>query len=438
LRVAARPGLKASLVVRQGDYRPLAITKDYDVLTSESGPLASLAPLVRPGPHELRVAGPVDSGNSWELPVLLAHLAVALGAELAAEPAKADLVLWSTGAVDLDLHILDHDYKLAAKADCSRGALKEAVAASARIVAILPAGTDASPLRDVLAQAGAQHAQVELITNVSAARCALEDALRSSSIPQAAAPLPPGPGTSRFLRSAVGATVLVAATALASPAGRDPVGAAIDTGVKIADGGQRQADPQEQARTGTSTGTESQPDSTPAESTKPAEPEHTAPSAPADPPAPASSSAPAAPSAPTSPSAPTAPPPAAAEPPVPVQLAELRDPKGRGCFSVLYENLPPLKVDVPLEGKDRFRASTGRNLCGVELTLNPQSRAQGFDIDLRQQGGVVLTPAGGPGARTKIKVEFKNDLRHTITYNVLVKFGDGQPSEPIRFQHTIN
>src|SRR5262249_54983832 len=134
------------------------------------------APLAKPGPYEMRVAGPVDSGKSWELPVLLAHLVVALGADLAEEPAQADLVLWSTGAVDLDLRILDHDYKLPAKADPSKTELKEAVAAGARIMAILPAGEDASPVRDLLTEIGA--GRVDAVDNVAAARTVLEEALR--------------------------------------------------------------------------------------------------------------------------------------------------------------------------------------------------------------------------------------------------------------------
>src|SRR6516164_5843063 len=95
LRLVARPDLPASQVIIR--YKPLTISGDYNALTAKAGPLAALGPPVMPGPHQLWLAGEIESGNSWELPVLLAHLVVALGAELAEDPAKADIVLWSTG-----------------------------------------------------------------------------------------------------------------------------------------------------------------------------------------------------------------------------------------------------------------------------------------------------------------------------------------------------
>jgi hypothetical protein len=459
LRVAARPGLRASLVVMQGDYRPLAITKDYDLLTSEAGPLAALAPLAKPGPHEMRVAGPVDSGKSWELPVLLAHLVVALGAELAEEPAQADIVLWSTGAVDLDLRILDHDYKLPAKADHSKTELKEAVAAGAQIIAILPACEDASPLRDLLTEIGAGHARVDAVDNVAAARTVLEEALRHTvpaapATDAAAAVKASGStGSPRKIAVLLASIVAIASVAVGALAiGRDRLaqvaGFAVGVGDKVDDrsvepGGPRPPDPAEQPRTvaeqprtGTEqpqtvadqsrTGTE-QP-KTEAEQPK-IEADH--PKTDADHPRTGPEHSPDGNTHPAE----TAP----ADLPVPVQLAELRVPNDRSCVTVLFEQAQARRVDVALDGRDRFRNSMGRNLCGLELTLNPQSGAQGFDIDMPvQRLGFRLTSTGAPGARTKIKVEFTRELRHTITYNVQVKFGDAQPPEPMRqFRHTI-
>lgn len=101
--------------------------------------------------------------------MLVAHLAVAFGAELAAGPSAADLVVWSTGVVDLDLRVVDHDYRLAAKARHGAAAFTEAAAGGAAIVALVPACEDPSPLREMLAEAGIA-ARVETVDGVGRAR----------------------------------------------------------------------------------------------------------------------------------------------------------------------------------------------------------------------------------------------------------------------------
>jgi hypothetical protein len=66
----------------------------------------------------------------------MAHLLVASGHEITAQPKDAELVIWATGAVDLDLQVIESDYSLCAKIEASRGLLAEA--AQARILCVLP------------------------------------------------------------------------------------------------------------------------------------------------------------------------------------------------------------------------------------------------------------------------------------------------------------
>ncbi len=181
LRIEAYPGLAHSFAVARGDFQPLWITRKYADLTREGGPLAALALPVHPGTYRLWLAEPIDDGDSWVLPVLLAHFVVAFGDQLVDEPGKADIVLWSTGAVDLDSHIIDNDYKLKDKVKHSRTGLEAAAAAGARVIAILPACADAAPvrtmLREMLDEIGARDARVEVVDSALAARGTLEQAL---------------------------------------------------------------------------------------------------------------------------------------------------------------------------------------------------------------------------------------------------------------------
>jgi hypothetical protein len=170
VRLTGRPGLKASFVVMRGDYRPLAVSKDYDALTDEAGPLAKLAPLVASGPYEMRVSGNFDSGKSWELPVVIAHMVVALGAELVDDPAEAELILWSTGAVDLDLGIVPQNYSLPAKLALSKSTFQAGVTAGARIQVFLPPDSDPAPFQTMLAEISAARASVDVVDHVFDAR----------------------------------------------------------------------------------------------------------------------------------------------------------------------------------------------------------------------------------------------------------------------------
>jgi hypothetical protein len=432
LRIEARPDLPASGVYAQHDFRPLAITADYDALTSKAGPLAALAPPVEAGAHRLWLAGPIEAGKSWELPVLLAHLIVALGAELAAEPAAADIVLWSTGAVDLDLHIVEHDYRLRAKADRSKAVLKEAIAAGAQVIALVPAGEDASVLRDLLIEAGAQGGRVETVDGVGAARIILEQALGhpiTGKGGQACATVSRDRRRNMpALVAAIGAIALGAFTVRdvipwtwawdilvtqAVPRHKDELRAhhprQTDDGVKQGDA---------------LAGAVSAPPADPPAAGQGADHPETAAGAP--PPAQGGSDAP--------------PDPTTAVP-VPLHLVEIRDPYGRICLPVLRDNVPPRMVDVAMDGPDRFHDSTGFNLCGLEWTLTPEAaRAgiQGFDIDLAaDRDGAQVTRIGAGGTFTKIRIEFYRDFSKTITYRIRLQSGAALPGQVQQFQHTI-
>jgi hypothetical protein len=175
--IEERPELPASQIIVRHEPQD-GLSKNYNGLTSIGGVFEKLGSPVRPGRYMLRLAEPIESGNSWELPVILAHLVVASGHELAEELSQADMVLWSTGAVAPNLRVEAHDYRVAHKVAHSRNALQQAAAGDARIIAILPApsdGEDASPWCSLLADAGAQRCQV--VDTAGAARSILAQAL---------------------------------------------------------------------------------------------------------------------------------------------------------------------------------------------------------------------------------------------------------------------
>jgi hypothetical protein len=202
VRIQARPDLNASQIFHR--YWPLDISRYYAALTE--GPLAALGFPLAPGAYHLWLADEIESGNSWELPVLLAHAAVAFGHELVDDPARADVVLWATGAIECDLRLHACNYRLAAKVAHSRDDLRQAAAAGARIVAAVPASEDASPLRCALAAAGAQDVRVESVDSVRAACGVIEQelgCLQSASAPALAVaaetPAPAAPPRTRGL-----------------------------------------------------------------------------------------------------------------------------------------------------------------------------------------------------------------------------------------------
>src|SRR5262249_44922110 len=106
----ARPSLPASFVVAEGDFRTLSIARDYDRLVGPSGPIGMRLPERERVSYEIRLSEPFESGRSWEVPVCLAHLLVSAGHTLVTRVEDADVIVWSTGAVDLDLTIVKQNY----------------------------------------------------------------------------------------------------------------------------------------------------------------------------------------------------------------------------------------------------------------------------------------------------------------------------------------
>jgi hypothetical protein len=179
LSIKAMPDLPNSAVFGP-DEQLLPLTNcqaEYAFLTSQ-GPLHLLGPPVDPGMYWLTLSGKIESGGSWHLPCLLAHVAFAHGCKLVDEPSKADLIVWATGQVNARLNIIDHNrYRVRDKVERSEFTLKEAAEVGAQIVGFLPAGEDTSPLRSLLGKVGAPAATVHGVASVFDAREIFEEAL---------------------------------------------------------------------------------------------------------------------------------------------------------------------------------------------------------------------------------------------------------------------
>ena len=96
------PEAAASVVTRVGDFRPLAVSRAYDVLTGPLGPLVRVAGLAE-GRWALRVSGAFRDDRSWEAAVAFAHLAAAAGVDLVDDPDRATRLVVVAGALDADL-----------------------------------------------------------------------------------------------------------------------------------------------------------------------------------------------------------------------------------------------------------------------------------------------------------------------------------------------
>lgn len=143
-----RAGLPASAAFVDGDYRPLPWSGDYARLSATDGPLAGIVPAERLVPHELRLTRSFDTGRSWEVPVCLAHALLAAGHRLVGDPAEAEVIVWSTGAVDLDLRLLPGIYAVLDKLERSRNFLEGA--SGKPLVALLPPGEGRGEFETIL------------------------------------------------------------------------------------------------------------------------------------------------------------------------------------------------------------------------------------------------------------------------------------------------
>jgi len=202
LTLVPRPGLPHGAAFAEGDYRPLPLSPDYRALTGPEGPVARhLGGQI--APHELRLSGAPDSGRSWEVPVALAHLLLARGWTLTPDWAAADLVIWATGAVDLDLTMLPGDYAPERKVALSTSLLAKA----RKAVAILPPGPGFEAAEAALTAAGIATLSPKTLTEALAA-------LTPAQAPQAAKVVPAPKAAAR--NPIVIVAALVAATAVAA------------------------------------------------------------------------------------------------------------------------------------------------------------------------------------------------------------------------------
>jgi class 3 adenylate cyclase len=140
IRRILRRDLPLSLVVADGDYRPLPVSEDYGRLVAPDGPLAGVIGREAAGCFELRLDRAFESGRSWECPVALAHAAQAAGWELVDDPARAERIVVATGALDRDLRLVPADYSLTVKAERVADLVRAGLANGARIAAFIPAG----------------------------------------------------------------------------------------------------------------------------------------------------------------------------------------------------------------------------------------------------------------------------------------------------------
>lgn len=143
-----KPRLPRCKVTRVGDFRAFPIEQDYHRLVE--GADAALGDMG--GSWHLTLSDRVETGRSWELPVLTAHRALAHGAVLTGEMAEADVVLFATGAVDGALDPSGEARFVGEKLDHAAPLLAGA-RADARVLLVLGTGGGAEDL--VAAEAAA-------------------------------------------------------------------------------------------------------------------------------------------------------------------------------------------------------------------------------------------------------------------------------------------
>ncbi|MEH3143815.1 MAG: hypothetical protein PGN34_00280 [Methylobacterium frigidaeris] len=373
-----RPGLPAPAAFADGDYRPLPWSADYARLCGAGGPLARHLGEAPP-PHELRLSGSFDAGRSWEVPVCLAHGLAARGHRLVAEPAEADLILWATGAVDLDLAVRPGDYALLDKIDRSRALLAEAPGAA--LAVLLPEGPERDAAEAAIRALGWDPAP--LILPGGSVPAALEALAR----PAEAAPASSPP---RRLRRLAGPAVAVAVAGVAALA---------------------------------ILGTRPAPVGGPAE--------HPATGPAAQAPSPTPSSGPSPESAAEGPD----PAPAGAAPALRVE--ELRAPAGSSCRRVAFGADPAERRPVPVEAGDRLVPSRlAPDLCGIAV----RALLPGMRIEVGAELRDAALPAArlGDGAQAYF---LREGARQNLVYAVQALPGEGSgaasSSAVIRLVHAL-
>ncbi|MEO0619736.1 MAG: hypothetical protein AAFZ01_10730 [Pseudomonadota bacterium] len=131
-RVRARPRLQASYAALKGDFRPLALSGDYHNFVS--GLLAAHG--IAEGAHELQLSADIDSGRSWEIPVLIAHLLTQAGD---GARARHD-VIWATGSLDPELNPQAADFSVSRKLELAETEFASWAAEGKSVLLLAPGG----------------------------------------------------------------------------------------------------------------------------------------------------------------------------------------------------------------------------------------------------------------------------------------------------------
>ena len=118
-RIVGETVPQSNVFVGRG-YKPLEpVSADYEAFVAPGGPVeTAFAPFETPS-FRLDVSGPIDTGNSWELAIFIAH-GLAKAGRLAAPDDVAEAAVVLTGRVDADLNVgaVGHiDEKLRATAE---------------------------------------------------------------------------------------------------------------------------------------------------------------------------------------------------------------------------------------------------------------------------------------------------------------------------------
>ena len=152
LRLAALRNAPRSVMRTQDDYRPLPVSAAYQAFAAPGGPLDMALGLDAPA-FDLRLSAPIETGRSWELPVALAHWLRAEGHDLVGKESVAgrplaagtdapqgppDLVVWATGALDMDMGVIAQNYHLPRKIAASRDLLAAVAAEGSRVALLRP------------------------------------------------------------------------------------------------------------------------------------------------------------------------------------------------------------------------------------------------------------------------------------------------------------
>ncbi|MEL6373614.1 MAG: hypothetical protein AAFR04_06565 [Pseudomonadota bacterium] len=156
-----------------GDYKPQPPSGDYDSFVK-----VNLADVCAPGsrPYLMQIDGVVESGRSWEVPTLIAHLLLDAGHLTfpekqgdAFQPADGATVIMATGETDTDLNAVAGSYAMAHKIKGATPMIDTALMRGCTVHLVVPRGLPAEEreaLDGVGARDGVQVHEVESLEDI--------------------------------------------------------------------------------------------------------------------------------------------------------------------------------------------------------------------------------------------------------------------------------